>query len=254
MCCESGMCIDAQCVYSKSCTCMWDEGACIKEIVHGIVVCIHVCRIFLISLWITRSLYNSHYLALQYAHGHTVPSLHYNYRQHSIPPPPQERPAKPDMPWLIKTVWNTCCDMEDVLPAFKGLCKDLTSTPVYCKLGRWEACGGGGRCVGEVRGVCGRWEGCSSGGKGSQTETLGHDTLCTCIYLCIHCTFTSVLSVQVNVNPPNPGEYPKQDPPAPQPTQEGGESPPITGHWDERLSSFQKLIMVKAFREEKVGV
>ena len=77
-----------------------------------------------------------------------------------------------------------------------------------------------------------------------------HDTLCTCI--CVHTLY--VLSVQVNVNPSNPGEYPKQDPPAPQPTQEGGEAPPITGHWDERLSSFQKLIMVKAFREEKVGV
>eukprot|EP00731_Ephydatia_muelleri_P009184 Em0004g1522a len=50
----------------------------------------------------------------------------------------KERPAKPDVPWLTKTVWNTCCDMEDVLPAFKGLCKDLMSTPVYCKLGRWE--------------------------------------------------------------------------------------------------------------------
>eukprot|EP00731_Ephydatia_muelleri_P009156 Em0004g1494a len=98
----------------------------------------------------------------------------------------KERPAKPDVPWLTKTVWNTCCDMEDVLPAFKGLCKDLMSTPVYCKLGRWE----------------------------------------------------------VNVNPSNPGEYPKQDPPAPQPAQEGGEAPLITGHWDERLSSFQKLIMI----------
>ena len=34
----------------------------------------------------------------------------------------------------------------------------------------------------------------------------------------------------------------------------GAEEPTsIKGHWDERLTSFQKLIMVKAFREEKVG-
>ena len=138
------------CAYTYVCACMWDEGAGIKEIVHGIGVCVHVqlymyVEFLKIYLWITRSLYDSHYLALQYVHGHTVASLHYDYRQHSIPPPPQERPAKPDVPWLTKTVWNTCCDMEDVLPAFKGLCKDLMSTPVYCKLGRWEVCGGGGR-------------------------------------------------------------------------------------------------------------
>eukprot|EP00731_Ephydatia_muelleri_P001617 Em0001g1617a len=104
-----------------------------------------------------------------------------------------ERPAKPDLPWLSKAVWNTCFDMDDMLPAFKGLCRDLVTTPVHCKLGRWE----------------------------------------------------------VNVNPSNPGEYPVQDTPPPQPTPEG-EVPPLVGHWDDRLSSFQKLIMVKAFREEKV--
>lgn len=73
------------------------------------------------------------------------------------------------------------------------------------------------------------------------------------MYVCDHSVrvYTSV-STQVNVNPSNPEDYPKHDPPAPQPTTEGGEPPPLTGHWDERLNSFQKLIMVKAFREEKV--
>ena len=28
--------------------------------------------------------------------------------------------------------------------------------------------------------------------------------------------------------------------------------PHITGHWDERLTSFQKLILIKCFKEEKV--
>ena len=27
----------------------------------------------------------------------------------------------------------------------------------------------------------------------------------------------------------------------------------VKGHWDKRLTSFQKLIFVKAFREEKVS-
>ena len=30
------------CAYMYVCTCMWDEGAGIKEIVHGIGVCVHV--------------------------------------------------------------------------------------------------------------------------------------------------------------------------------------------------------------------
>ena len=66
-------------------------------------------------------------------------------------------------------------------------------------------------------------------------------------------TLSANLYFQVNVNPSNPGEYPVQDTPPPQPTPEG-EAPPLVGHWDDRLSSFQKLIMVKAFREEKVRV
>ena len=24
----------------------------------------------------------------------------------------QERPAKPDIPWLTEHMWNTCCDLE----------------------------------------------------------------------------------------------------------------------------------------------
>ena len=66
---------------------------------------------------------------------------------------------------------------------------------------------------------------------------------------------------QVYANPPDWDGYTDLDPPPPPspplPTdgEEGGaqEAPPtLRGHWDKRLTSFQKLIMTKAFKEEKV--
>ncbi len=50
----------------------------------------------------------------------------------------QERPVSPDIPWLTQQIWNTCCDMEDELPCFKGILKDFVCTPVGCKIGRIE--------------------------------------------------------------------------------------------------------------------
>ena len=50
----------------------------------------------------------------------------------------QERPEKPDVPWLTTALWNTCCDLEDALPVFKGLTSDIIATPVHCKAGRIE--------------------------------------------------------------------------------------------------------------------
>ena len=50
----------------------------------------------------------------------------------------QERPEKPDVPWLTTALWNTSCDLEDALPTFKGLTSDIIATPVYCKAGRIE--------------------------------------------------------------------------------------------------------------------
>lgn len=52
--------------------------------------------------------------------------------------PVQEHPPKPDIPWLSIAQWNTCCDLEDLLPVFKGLTSDIVSTPVHCKAGRVE--------------------------------------------------------------------------------------------------------------------
>ena len=50
----------------------------------------------------------------------------------------QERPEKPDVPWLTTGLWNICCDMEDMLPAFKGITSDIVTTPIHCKAGRVE--------------------------------------------------------------------------------------------------------------------
>ena len=61
-----------------------------------------------------------------------------------------------------------------------------------------------------------------------------------------------LFTFQINANPPDWDGYSELNPPPPQPPNEEGEIPPITGHWNERLTSFQKLAMVKCFKEEKV--
>ena len=50
----------------------------------------------------------------------------------------QEYPEKPDVSWLSLAQWKICCQLEELIPAFKGICKDIISTPVHCKMGRLE--------------------------------------------------------------------------------------------------------------------
>lgn len=65
----------------------------------------------------------------------------------------------------------------------------------------------------------------------------------------------------MNANPPDWDGYSDPTPPPLPPTASSEEgqktdadkSPGIKGHWNERMTSFQKLIMVKAFREEVVS-
>ena len=98
------------------------------------------------------------------------------------------------MPWLTLQLWKICCDMEETLPCFKGLTKDIIGTPVHCKLGRLE----------------------------------------------------------VYANPEEWEGYSSDQPAATQPTPDKGEEATISGQWNQQLTSFQKLIMVKCFKEEKV--
>lgn len=60
--------------------------------------------------------------------------------------------------------------------------------------------------------------------------------------------------LEVHANPEEWEGY-SNDPPAAaaQPTTDEEDAPVISGQWNERLSSFQKLIMVKCFKEEKVS-
>ena len=72
----------------------------------------------------------------------------------------------------------------------------------------------------------------------------------------VNCT---IGQLEVHANPVDWDGYSDPSPPPPQPPPAEGEgegeeeAATVTGHWDTRLTSFQKLIMVKAFREEKVS-
>lgn len=100
----------------------------------------------------------------------------------------KETPEKPSVPWLSDFTWEMCCDLEEKLPCFRGIKKDIVSTPVTVRLGRLE----------------------------------------------------------VAVNPEQWDGYVTDLAPY------SDQQPELTGHWDERLGAFQKLILIKSFSEEKV--
>ncbi|XP_072373357.1 dynein axonemal heavy chain 6 [Scyliorhinus torazame] len=109
----------------------------------------------------------------------------------------QERPPKPPISWLRITMWDTCCNLEDHLPCFKGISEEIAATHIKIKLGRLD----------------------------------------------------------LGINPPSYEGYLTDLPPySPKPpdTEAEDQAYVITGHWDERLSLFQKLILIKSFMEEKV--
>ncbi|XP_069560973.1 dynein axonemal heavy chain 6 [Brachyistius frenatus] len=98
---------------------------------------------------------------------------------------------RPDVPWLSEFYWQTCCDLEDTLPCFKDIAKEITRTHIDVKLGRFEASINPGIWDGYV----------------SELPPLGK------------------------------ANEEKQD---------------IKGFWNERLGTFQKLVLIKSFMEEKV--
>jgi dynein heavy chain len=106
----------------------------------------------------------------------------------------KEYPDKPDVSWLTLSQWKTCCQLEDLLPSFKGICKDIISTPVHCKLGQLE----------------------------------------------------------VNANPSSWDGYVDPTTVSNGDGDDGNNEQSVTGNWNERLTSFQKLIMIKSFKEEMV--
>ena len=68
-----------------------------------------------------------------------------------------------------------------------------------------------------------------------------------------------LLWLQVNANPETSDIY-GPEPPEPPPLNEDGEGQQqqddgkVKGHWQKRLTDFQKLMFIKAFQEEKVSI
>ncbi|KAL6467190.1 hypothetical protein MHYP_G00249940 [Metynnis hypsauchen] len=50
----------------------------------------------------------------------------------------KEFSEKPNVPWLSDFEWETCCDLENRLPCFRGIKKDIVTTPIAIQLGRLE--------------------------------------------------------------------------------------------------------------------
>ncbi|XP_037662920.1 dynein heavy chain 6, axonemal isoform X2 [Choloepus didactylus] len=50
----------------------------------------------------------------------------------------KERPPKPEVPWLLTTIWFSCCDLEELFPVFKGLTQYIILHPIPIRLGSFE--------------------------------------------------------------------------------------------------------------------
>uniref|UniRef100_A0A8D0GTF0 Dynein axonemal heavy chain 6 n=1 Tax=Sphenodon punctatus TaxID=8508 RepID=A0A8D0GTF0_SPHPU len=50
----------------------------------------------------------------------------------------KERPPKPEIPWLEQSMWFMCCDLEETLPCFNGIQKDMLSKHISIKLGQLD--------------------------------------------------------------------------------------------------------------------
>uniref|UniRef100_A0A8C5D5F3 Uncharacterized protein n=1 Tax=Gouania willdenowi TaxID=441366 RepID=A0A8C5D5F3_GOUWI len=46
-----------------------------------------------------------------------------------------DHPQTPDVPWLTDSYWQTCCQLEDTLPCFKGISEEITKTNFHIQLG-----------------------------------------------------------------------------------------------------------------------
>nr|XP_029134611.1 dynein heavy chain 6, axonemal [Labrus bergylta] len=114
--------------------------------------------------------------------------------QHFLRGPPSFEKVyaeQPDVPWLSDFQWKTCCELEDTLPCFKDISKEITRVNLQIELGRFQA----------------------------------------------------------SINPKNWDGYVSDLLPLGE--SKGGEQD-IRGDWNQRLGSFQKLVLIKSFMEEKV--
>ena len=107
----------------------------------------------------------------------------------------KEREEKPPNAWLSNEVWIQCLDLEENLPVFKGLSKEILSTNIRISFG----------------------------------------------------------DIEISLNPLEASEYVEIGP-LPDNVEEFRASNPdtIIGHWNLRLSEFQKIILIKCFSEENI--
>lgn len=47
----------------------------------------------------------------------------------------QDYAERPDVPWLSDFYWQTCSELEDTLPCFKDISKEITKTHIHIELG-----------------------------------------------------------------------------------------------------------------------
>ena len=107
----------------------------------------------------------------------------------------KEREEKPTQDWLSKEVWIQCLDLEENLPEFKGLSREILATHITVSYG----------------------------------------------------------DVIVSINPPSDSGYVEVGE-LPENIEEFRSNNPDTviGHWNERLSEFQKVLFIKSFSEENI--
>ena len=116
-----------------------------------------------------------------------------------------------------------------MLPCFQGLCSDIVTTPVNCKLGSLE-----------VHINPEQWEG---------YEAERHSQV-------INPEQWEGYEAERHSQVINPEQWEGYE--AERHSQVAVDKEPTKpeiphGHWDDRLSTFQKLCMIKCFREEKVN-
>ncbi len=110
-------------------------------------------------------------------------------------------------------MWNVCLDMEDVLPCFKGICQAILTTPIKVNVGRLE-----------VQVNPEDWDGYEErDNEDKETEEVSEEN---------------------KKNEDNEVNEEGQ--------QEAADNLVQKQNWNDRLTMFQKLCVVKSFKEEKV--
>lgn len=142
------------------------------------------------------------------------------------------------MPWLSDFYWQTCYQLEDSLRCFESISKEIIKTHINIKLGNRSSLSILA-CRVRLNIFSTLWA--------TYKDSLS-------LFKHIHNTtillFSSLGRFQASINPKTWEGYVSKLPPLEESrkTNKGG----VRGYWNEKLGSFQKLILIKSFMEEKV--